>query len=112
VIEELLVGREASFFVLSDGTRSIPLGSAEDHKRAPTATMGRTPAAWARTRRARGSIRDRSAGDERDRGPGARGHAGSEGSEFRGFLFVGLMLTETGRRSSSSTSGSAIRKPR
>ena len=34
VIEDLLVGREASFFVLSDGTRSIPLGSAEDHKRA------------------------------------------------------------------------------
>ena len=34
VIEELLVGREASFFVLSDGTRALPLGSAEDHKRA------------------------------------------------------------------------------
>ena len=34
VIEELLVGREASFFVLSDGTRALALGSAEDHKRA------------------------------------------------------------------------------
>ena len=33
VIEELLVGREASFFVLSDGTRALPIGSAEDHKR-------------------------------------------------------------------------------
>ena len=34
VIEELLDGEEASFFVLTDGTNALPLGSAQDHKRA------------------------------------------------------------------------------
>lgn len=34
VIEECLTGPEVSFFVLCDGTRAIPLGSAQDHKRA------------------------------------------------------------------------------
>ena len=33
VIEECLVGEEASFFALSDGTTAIPLGTAQDHKR-------------------------------------------------------------------------------
>jgi phosphoribosylamine---glycine ligase len=33
VIEEKLVGEEASFFVLSDGEHAIPLASAQDHKR-------------------------------------------------------------------------------
>lgn len=32
VIEEFLEGEEASFFVLSDGINSLPLGSAQDHK--------------------------------------------------------------------------------
>jgi phosphoribosylamine--glycine ligase len=34
VIEELLVGEEASFFVLSDGENAVPLATAQDHKRA------------------------------------------------------------------------------
>jgi len=34
VIEEFLVGEEASFFVLSDGEHVLPLASAQDHKRA------------------------------------------------------------------------------
>ncbi len=34
VIEEYLTGREISFFALSDGETSIPLASAQDHKRA------------------------------------------------------------------------------
>jgi phosphoribosylamine--glycine ligase len=33
VIEECLVGEEASFFALSDGMTAIPLGTAQDHKR-------------------------------------------------------------------------------
>jgi phosphoribosylamine---glycine ligase len=33
VIEECLVGEEASFFALCDGTRAIPFGTAQDHKR-------------------------------------------------------------------------------
>jgi phosphoribosylamine--glycine ligase len=33
VIEDLLVGEEASFFALSDGTHALPLAAAQDHKR-------------------------------------------------------------------------------
>lgn len=34
VIEEFMDGEEASFFVLSDGTSILPIGTAQDHKRA------------------------------------------------------------------------------
>ncbi len=34
VIEEMMTGEEASFFVLCDGTTALPLASAQDHKRA------------------------------------------------------------------------------
>ena len=33
VIEEFMAGEEASFFVLSDGTNCLPIGTAQDHKR-------------------------------------------------------------------------------
>lgn len=34
VIEEFMAGEEASFFVLCDGETALPLGTAQDHKRA------------------------------------------------------------------------------
>ena len=34
VIEDFLTGEEASFFVLTDGTTALPIGTAQDHKRA------------------------------------------------------------------------------
>ncbi len=34
VIEEFMEGEEASFFILSDGTNILPVGTAQDHKRA------------------------------------------------------------------------------
>ncbi len=34
VIEEFMGGEEASFFVLTDGTHALPIGTAQDHKRA------------------------------------------------------------------------------
>ena len=33
VVEECLSGPEVSFFVVSDGTRVVPIGTAQDHKR-------------------------------------------------------------------------------
>lgn len=33
VIEEFMLGEEASFFVLTDGVNALPIGSAQDHKR-------------------------------------------------------------------------------
>jgi phosphoribosylamine--glycine ligase len=34
VIEDFMAGEEASFFVLTDGTNALPIGTAQDHKRA------------------------------------------------------------------------------
>jgi len=34
VIEAFMAGEEASFFVLTDGTTALPIGTAQDHKRA------------------------------------------------------------------------------
>ena len=34
VIEDFMAGEEASFFVLTDGTTALPIGTAQDHKRA------------------------------------------------------------------------------
>ena len=34
VIEEFMAGEEASFFILTDGVNALPVGTAQDHKRA------------------------------------------------------------------------------
>jgi phosphoribosylamine--glycine ligase len=96
VLEEFLVGQEASYFVLADGTDFVLLGSAQDHKRI----------------------------FDEDRGPNTGGMGAfapsplisedmsrrvcdaivspvlagmdHEGHPYRGFLYVGLMLTADG----------------
>ena len=96
VIEELLVGREASFFALCDGTRALPLGSAEDHKRAFDGDAG--PNTGGMGAYAPSSLFDRAVESRvmtEIVHPVLEGMR-SEGSEFRGFLFVGLMLTAQG----------------
>ena len=40
VIEEMLIGEEASFFALCDGTRALPLAGAQDYKRAHDGDTG------------------------------------------------------------------------
>ena len=40
VIEEFMTGEEASFFILTDGTHALPLGTAQDHKRAHDGDLG------------------------------------------------------------------------
>ncbi len=96
VIEECLQGTEASFFVLCDGTHALPLLSAQDHKRVfdgdrgpNTGGMGAfapsplcTPAVQAEIM---STIVE----------PVLRGLR-AEGQEYRGFLYVGLMLTTDG----------------
>jgi len=96
VIEECLVGREASFFVVSDGTRVVPVGSAEDHKRAFDDDRGPNTGGM-------GAYAPSSLFDQQTEArvmneivlPVVEGMR-AEGNEFRGFLFVGLMLTSEG----------------
>ncbi len=96
VLEEFLVGEEASYFVLADGTACLPLSSAQDYKRildgdrgANTGGMG----AFAPSPRMTPEV-ERRVLDEIVR-PVLDGME-REGHPFSGFLYVGLMLTSSG----------------
>ena len=98
VIEECLSGPEVSFFVLSDGERAVPIGWAQDHKRIfdedrgpNTGGMG----AFAPSPLVDASLVERVMREIVD--PVVAGMA-EEGHPFRGFLFVGLMLTPAGAK--------------
>ncbi|WP_423416257.1 phosphoribosylamine--glycine ligase [Hyphomicrobium sp. B1] len=96
VIEEFLVGEEASFFALCDGVTALPLASAQDHKRVGdgdtgpnTGGMGAySPApvmTAAMTERVMTEIIN----------PTVKEMA-ARGMPFKGVLFAGLMITATG----------------
>ena len=96
VIEECLSGPEVSFFVLADGERAVPIGWAQDHKRIfdddrgpNTGGMG----AFAPSPLVDARLVDRVMREIVE--PVIAGMA-QEGHPFRGFLFVGLMLTPAG----------------
>ena len=96
VIEECLVGPEVSFFALCDGTRAIPIASAQDHKRIfdddrgpNTGGMGAFAPSPLLDAPAQAAIM----ADIVD--PVLRGMR-AEGTEYRGFLYAGLMMTCAG----------------
>src|SRR5689334_1349172 len=96
VIEEFLVGEEASLFALVDGETAMPLASAQDHKRVGegdtgpnTGGMGAYAPAPVLT-----SKLEQRAMDEIVR-PTARALAAA-GTPFSGVLYAGLMLTSEG----------------
>ena len=96
VLEEFLVGEEASYFVLADGTAFVPLGSAQDHKRIFDDDLGPNTGgmgAFAPSPLLTSDMEQRVI-DEIVR-PVLDGMV-REGYPFRGFLYVGLMLTATG----------------
>jgi phosphoribosylamine--glycine ligase len=93
VLEECLTGPEVSFFALCDGRRAVPLASAQDHKRIfdgdegpNTGGMG----AFAPSPLVDPALDARIMRDVVD--PVMQG-MNDEGHEYRGFLYVGLMLT-------------------
>jgi phosphoribosylamine--glycine ligase len=96
VIEECLHGPEVSFFAISDGTRALPIGTAQDHKRIfdedrgpNTGGMGAfAPSPLVDAALCRRVMREIVE-------PVIAGMA-EEGHPFRGFLYAGLMLTEGG----------------
>jgi phosphoribosylamine--glycine ligase len=96
VIEECLLGDEISFFALCDGTRALPLGAAQDHKRVGEGDTGPNtggmgayspPPAFGDT------LRD--AVMARIVQP-TLAEMAKRGTPFRGVLFAGLMLTSEG----------------
>jgi len=96
VIEEHLTGPEVSFFVVSDGTRAMPIGTAQDHKRIFDNDQGPNTGGM-------GAFAPSPLMDERLHRrvmaeivePVIAGMA-SEGHPYRGVLYVGLMLTAAG----------------
>jgi phosphoribosylamine---glycine ligase len=96
VIEEYLAGPEVSFFVLSDGARALPIGSAQDHKRIFDDDLG--PNTGGMGAFAPSPLCDAALSARVMReivNPVIAGMA-VEGHPFRGFLYVGLMLTAAG----------------
>ena len=98
VLEEFLEGQEASYFVLADGARFVAFSSAQDHKRIfdddqgpNTGGMG----AFAPSPLITADMARRV--DAEIVAPVLAGMA-REGLPYRGFLYVGLMLTAAGPR--------------
>ncbi len=96
VIEECLSGPEVSFFLVCDGARAVSIGSAQDHKRIldddrgpNTGGMG----AFAPSPLFDVALEARVMQEIVD--PVLTGMA-AEGHPFRGFLYVGLILTSSG----------------
>jgi phosphoribosylamine--glycine ligase len=98
VIEECLTGPEVSFFVISDGRLALPIGTAQDHKRifdddrGPN-TGGMGAFAPSPLMPVRAPLHTQVMRDIVE--PVILGMA-AEGLPFRGFLYVGLMLTPSG----------------
>ena len=96
VIEECLVGEEASFFALIDGSHALPLAAAQDHKRVfdgeqgpNTGGMGAYSPAPIMTPEITRRTMDEIIW------PTVRGMA-ARGTPFKGVLFAGLMITADG----------------
>ena len=98
VIEECLSGPEVSFFAASDGRKAIPLGSAQDHKRVFDDDLGPNTGgmgAFAPSPLMDAELQARVMREIVE--PVVKGMR-EEGHEYRGFLYVGLMLTCDGPR--------------
>jgi phosphoribosylamine---glycine ligase len=96
VLEEFLVGQEASYFVLADGRNFVQIGSAQDHKRIfdddrgpNTGGMGAFAPSPLITMEMSRRVSDEIVS------PVLAGME-HEGYPYRGFLYVGLMLTADG----------------
>ncbi|MDP3730285.1 MAG: phosphoribosylamine--glycine ligase [Candidatus Omnitrophota bacterium] len=96
IIEECLVGEEASIIVVSDGKNVVPLASSQDHKRVfdddkgpNTGGMGAYSPAPAVTDAVFKKIMDKVIS------PMIKGMA-AEGRPYKGVLYAGIMLTEEG----------------
>jgi phosphoribosylamine--glycine ligase len=98
VFEEFLVGQEASYFVLADGTSFLTIGSAQDHKRIFDDDLGPNTGgmgAFAPSPLITAEV-ERQVIDQIVK-PVLHGMQ-HEGHPYRGFLYVGLMLTADGPR--------------
>jgi phosphoribosylamine--glycine ligase len=96
VIEEFMHGEEVSLFALTDGETVIPFGTAQDHKRVGEGDTGPNTGGMGAYSPARVLTADLLAeAMERIVIPTVR-QMQAEGTPYRGVLYAGLMLTDTG----------------
>lgn len=96
VVEDWLVGEEASYYAISDGERFVTLAAAQDHKRALDGDRGENTGGMGAYSPA--SVVDEQVEQrvlERIVRPTLKGMA-AEGHPYVGVLFVGLMIDELG----------------
>ncbi|MDO5646753.1 phosphoribosylamine--glycine ligase [Paracoccus sp. (in: a-proteobacteria)] len=94
VIEEFMAGEEASFFILSDGTTCLPVGTAQDHKRVGdgdtgpnTGGMGAYSPAPVLTPVLQDQVMDQIVRP-------SVAEMARRGTPFQGVLFAGLMIAD------------------
>ncbi|MBO6899925.1 MAG: phosphoribosylamine--glycine ligase [Rhizobiaceae bacterium] len=96
VIEEKLVGEEASCFFICDGTTALPFGTAQDHKAVGEGDTGPNTGGMGAYSPAPVMTPEMSARVMREIvEPSLRGMA-EMGTPFTGVLFAGLMITDDG----------------
>jgi phosphoribosylamine--glycine ligase len=94
VIEEFMDGEEASFFILTDGTATLPIGTAQDHKRVGdgdtgpnTGGMGAYSPAPVLTHAIQDQVMDRIIRP-------TLAELARQGTPYSGVLYAGLMIKD------------------
>lgn len=96
VIEEFLTGEEASFIVMVDGKNILPMATSQDHKRVGDGDTGLNTGgmgAYSPAPVVTDAVFKRIMSEVIE--PTVRGMA-SEGNDYTGFLYAGLMINEQG----------------
>ena len=96
VIEEFLVGEEASFFALCDGETAIPLASAQDHKRVGDGDTGPNTGGMGAYSPAPVMTPEMTARTMDEIVVPTMRAMKAMGSPYKGVLFAGLMITKEG----------------
>ena len=96
VIEDCLVGEEASFFALCDGDTAIPLASAQDHKRVGDGDTGPNTGGMGAYSPAPIMTAEMNARVMREIVEPTVRAMKAIGAPFKGVLFAGLMITKDG----------------
>jgi phosphoribosylamine--glycine ligase len=96
VIEEFMIGREVSVLAFCDGKRILPMTSAQDHKRAKDGDQGLNTGGMGTFSPSPFYTGDVDEFCKKFIYQPTIDAMNAEGREFKGILFVGLMLTETG----------------
>ena len=98
VIEECLVGEEVSFFAICDGRQALALPTAQDHKRAFDGDAGPNTGGMGAFAPSPLVTPDIERWLRREIVDPVLDGLAREGHPYRGFLYVGLMITDEGPR--------------